>query len=1407
MSGYKNGKVEIFYGDNPPSNLNILWQKRIVTNGTESSELMQYNNNLSVWESLKNKTIQDQIDAMNSLNGSNYVMVYGTGTPTENSAELEESFNKVVLLNPTTSNVVSIIVAPGDYGNPTIPDIIGVEIKSLTGKNDVIINGVGSYGINKSSVGLENVDNTSDANKPISILVQSELDLLNSNVNSISTGLIYQNPVESIVSVLPVSGLTIGQRYILDIDNKIYTATSTTKFDTGMLPIAQWAVMVKDVSFIYSYNSTEWVDTGLVAFPDDILVKSSQILTENEQLNVRLNSGIDSNNYLIRKGFNDNPQTSFDVNLQKVLKNIRLIGDWDYTKNYQISSISRNHLSSRYRIIIKELDNSGLVLSTIYDSLPIEVTEAGENKLTIVEFDNIKGKKVICTFDYNQMTDTTTLSTTTSNYILSQNCITAEEFPIIYSDYSNPLSNIESILTNSFKSIVLSGDWDITKNYQIGAIYRNHATYGYRIIIHEVDDNGIKISDVYDTLAFTSVVETGNDTYVIFPKIGNKQIVANIDYTKLLLDSYVSSVGINCNLNNNFIKAIDNAVTIDSFKVGVFFDSGLKTANKNQKLIATAIKSIALIGKWNKTLKYVVRALGRNHATYKYRLIIEVLNSDGTYAATYTFDSDIVDLTEAGAGKTTTYLFTSTTVYAERQVLLTIDYNLIPDGSFLNINGSNPYVIRPEYIHSDGFLKGAFLYKNFNNAINSNQLLVADAISSLQLVGDWDTDKFYFVRYITRSYGATPTWRIIIGSLSTSGDVSTEAPYYIYNISLTGVTESTIGTTHMNFGWYGNKNVIAEIDWNKFTANTAINLAATPPNYIINPTCIKSIASEYEKQSELSVSGMDFLQERTVINWSEPNLDVIKPSLSAVSKKGFLCFRTDDNHIMKEIVAVAEKFGFRYNFGVNIAVLDYIGQENYFRALQAKGHELCDHTPNHNTLQVTIKNEWLPIFTPYIGNGIDRIVNLVAGVTSTVIFTKEFMVDYNDVQFGDDNAFQTVAGTNRITGDFTALRQFTGFPTYMAYIFIQTTNGSIQQGWNIVKTTTTSEITISDELGNALNFDTDSNISVYIIESQGYEANEIKVTLTENATYLLMLAGQLWFQYYGLKRPSIWIQPGGDHPWMLNVNLEKALDKLGMISAESFDDMRNLTYNFADKFQYKRTGTWWEAPPLHFDYANETDLQESKELIADYVATKNIRTLASHYLYNTFGGATAAEKKLNYINHLHSIFEFCYKNGIEFITFSERKKLLLDAETNKYANIMPPLHKDIVGRNKPDGYILTASNILDNAAGMPESKNYAILINPEGGRVFDIPSLGGLEKGLNEFSFYAKGNFNAYMIIYDEDDNLIINQEITSSSSQYTKILFTFNIPLTTNYIRILFDFCSVNAGDCYVTNFSLNAK
>ena len=52
MAEYINGKVDIFCGDNPPSNLNLLWYKRAIINNKDYYSLYEYNRHENVWQPL-----------------------------------------------------------------------------------------------------------------------------------------------------------------------------------------------------------------------------------------------------------------------------------------------------------------------------------------------------------------------------------------------------------------------------------------------------------------------------------------------------------------------------------------------------------------------------------------------------------------------------------------------------------------------------------------------------------------------------------------------------------------------------------------------------------------------------------------------------------------------------------------------------------------------------------------------------------------------------------------------------------------------------------------------------------------------------------------------------------------------------------------------------------------------------------------------------------------------------------------------------------------------------------------------------------------------------------------------------------------------------------------------------------
>ena len=105
--------------------------------------------------------------------------------------------------------------------------------------------------------------------------VVNKISEVNDNVNSVAKSLVFQDPIVSIVSTLPTTGLTVGQRYVLSTDNKIYTATSTTAFGAGVVPSSGWAVMNVALGYIYSFNGLGWKSTGLTTAPGDVMTISN----------------------------------------------------------------------------------------------------------------------------------------------------------------------------------------------------------------------------------------------------------------------------------------------------------------------------------------------------------------------------------------------------------------------------------------------------------------------------------------------------------------------------------------------------------------------------------------------------------------------------------------------------------------------------------------------------------------------------------------------------------------------------------------------------------------------------------------------------------------------------------------------------------------------------------------------------------------------------------------------------------------------------------------------------------------------------------------------------------------------------------------------------------------------------
>lgn len=216
-----------------------------------------------------------------NLNGTAYLMVYGTGTPAENASELQAAYDEatnmprylgefpdqdpaklnvgqtyfdtveslyyVVINTGTLRSVITeaeaksvrttLIVAPGRYGTiiPTPTD--GVEIVSLTGKDDVIINDIGMYGlpnndltpyVKKSDI----VDNLStvDSAKALSasmgkFLNDTKLSLV--KLDSSELGNMTYNPIYQ-----------TGYSYFSTAENKVYQAITRGEAGDGWVEIA-----------------------------------------------------------------------------------------------------------------------------------------------------------------------------------------------------------------------------------------------------------------------------------------------------------------------------------------------------------------------------------------------------------------------------------------------------------------------------------------------------------------------------------------------------------------------------------------------------------------------------------------------------------------------------------------------------------------------------------------------------------------------------------------------------------------------------------------------------------------------------------------------------------------------------------------------------------------------------------------------------------------------------------------------------------------------------------------------------------------------------------------------------------------------------------------------------------------
>ncbi len=442
-------------------------------------------------------------------------------------------------------------------------------------------------------------------------------------------------------------------------------------------------------------------------------------------------------------------------------------------------------------------------------------------------------------------------------------------------------------------------------------------------------------------------------------------------------------------------------------------------------------------------------------------------------------------------------------------------------------------------------------------------------------------------------------------------------------------------------------------------------------------------------------------------------------------KIGGICFRIDDDHSISQwydFAKVFDKYGYHFTFALNLAVEDQV--DEYFqmiRSLQASGHEMADHTPNHTTLFFTVTDT-----VPYSGlPGVDH-------VSSNTIFLKYNSLIDTSLYFGQaapGGCVIDIIGGKAYSKAPGAFKDFVKQSGYLLGIYIPGTN----QLFSIRNVTNVWAADSSDI--DTLRLLSPWGENIPIRDTAGVWCHFIglyNVDITNEALGLLVQRTLQLCEEHGIQRPYTWIEPGGLF-WYPNTAQVKQVmgDQYGYTAAASDPYVALKCFNEYDPNADKRFGMEWG----NF-YDDIRDLQVNESLIADKVA-KHYFLIGHSHFSALLGGWSG------YLGRVDSLLAWCKKNAdrINVVTYSEMAHVLYDVPQNSYINIIPPLNVDLDNNNMPDGYFQGSGytdGMLDTTDGVPEGGYYSYAIRKIGSICY-ISGLAGLEKGENDFSIWTKG--------------------------------------------------------------------
>ena len=428
-------------------------------------------------------------------------------------------------------------------------------------------------------------------------------------------------------------------------------------------------------------------------------------------------------------------------------------------------------------------------------------------------------------------------------------------------------------------------------------------------------------------------------------------------------------------------------------------------------------------------------------------------------------------------------------------------------------------------------------------------------------------------------------------------------------------------------------------------------------------------------------------------------------------KRGGICFRVDDNQTIQkwtDFAAVFDAYGCKFSAAICSGRMaddpEYI---HFIRSLQARGHEIMDHTPIHSV-------DKLPL-PPGAGPDDWRGVPGVDHVDEKLIYLSYEKIDTGTLPEGraDISGKRMVS---RAPEDLAEPNRSTFIAVYLpeldrAFTFEQAEGEDapsleLQSFWG--------EDNV--DLGQLQN-------AVY------YKLGKAEVHMTLDARKLLAEASLNLTDNFGLQRPVTWIQPGsGGCSNFHRADVRTCFgDLYGYVSAATYPDRALKCYGEHDPDRDKAFGMQWG------NFSDESkDLAWNKARIANGVALHHVLVGHSHFWEHVMPDGWDG-----YLKRVDGILAWCKQNGIPVRTYSEWAQILYHTQQNPAVDIFPSLDVDLDDDGVPDGFHIPTAQ-LDRTDGVRASGGVS-LATRESGTICRVGGLAGLEKGPSEFTVSTKG--------------------------------------------------------------------